>query len=79
MIDLHNIKLPYNISIIIVIIVIIITLSLYKIIMKYNKEIENFIKKEIQPVKLKTQQCENCELIGNPENSFLEIYKKSKN
>ena len=28
-------------------------------------------------VKIKTQQCDNCKLYGNMDNSFINIYKQS--
>ena len=64
MFDLINIKIPYWYSILIIILVIIIILYIY------NYYIENF-------VKIKTNQCDDCKLIGNEKNSYLNIYKES--
>lgn len=64
MLDLNNIKISYWNSILIIVIVIII------IIYIYNNYIDNF-------VKIKTNQCDNCELQGNNNNSYLNIYKES--
>lgn len=59
-------------SIIIIVAVAIIIVFIYK-------TFETFTEEELKDVKLKTQQCNDCELIGKKDNSFIEIYKKSKN
>lgn len=64
MLDLNEIKIPYWYSILIIALVIIIVIYIYK------KYIEGF-------VKIKTNQCDDCKLIGNEKNSYLNIYKES--
>lgn len=64
MFDLNNIKIPYWHSILIIVLVIIIVIYIYK------KYIEEF-------VKIKTNQCDDCKLVGNEKNSYLNIYKES--
>ena len=64
--NIINIKIPYSYSILIITLVIIMIIYIYK------KYIEDFDK-------IKTNQCDNCKLIGNEENSFLSIYKQSIN
>ena len=64
MLDLNEIKIPYWYSILIIVLVIIIVIYIYK------TYIEGF-------VKIKTNQCDDCKLVGNEKNSYLNIYKES--
>jgi len=64
MLNLNEIKIPYWYSILIIVLVIIIVIYIYKIY------IEGF-------VKIKTNQCDDCKLVGNEKNSYLNIYKES--
>lgn len=70
-----NIKLNYSNSIILIVILVIILLIFYNF---FSTTIENLIIDETN-IKIKTNQCDKCNLYGNQENSFLNIYKKSLN
>lgn len=74
-----NFKLSYIKSIIVIIIIIILLVSLWDLIENFDNDINecNINNEYYDNIKIKTQQCDNCKLYGNMDNSFINIYKQS--
>ena len=70
---IENFKLSYFNSIINVIIIVILIISLWNLIESFIEINDEYY----DDVKIKTQQCDNCKLYGNMDNSFINIYKQS--
>lgn len=70
---IENFKLSYFKSIITVIIIVILIISLWNLIESFIEINDEYY----DDVKIKTQQCDNCKLYGNMDNSFINIYKQS--
>lgn len=70
---IENFKLSYFKSIITIIIIVILIISLWNLIESFIEINDEYY----DDVKIKTQQCDNCKLYGNMDNSFINIYKQS--
>lgn len=70
---IENFKLSYFKSIITVIIIVILIISLWNLIESFIEINDEYY----DDIKIKTQQCDNCKLYGNMDNSFINIYKQS--
>lgn len=73
----ENFKLSYFKSIITVLIIIILLVSLWDLIENFDNNDCDIDDKYYDEVKIKKQQCDNCKLYGNMDNSFINIYKQS--
>lgn len=68
--NLFEVKNSYFVSILIVVIIIFTTVFIWH-------KIESFVEEEDEDVPIKTQQCDDCKLLGNSFNSYYEIYKRA--